>query len=207
MFFGEASFRRADPKRLHDLALNAAVSLLVFAIPTYAIVLVAGKALITTVFGESWADAGLYAQISAPWLILWCVASPISSLLLVGRRERESLAFTAAELALKVGALAAGAALHSLTAGIVVLTIVSVAINLSALWRFLRVAAVTLRDLVGPGVRIGALAAPFVAVTLVVALVNPAFLLIVCPLAWVAAVGLAVRLSPEPRALLSGSHD
>jgi O-antigen/teichoic acid export membrane protein len=207
VFFGEAAFRRDDAERLRSLARNAAISLLIFAIPTYTIVLVAGPPLIRSVFGSEWDLAGTFAQISAPWLILWSVANPISGLLLVGRRERESLAFTAAELAVKTGALLAGAALHSLIAGIVILSIASVAINFAGVWRFLRVARVGIGELFRPAARIVAICLVPVGAVAVVAVAAPAALLVVSGLAWLVAIGLCVRFSPEPRALQATSRD
>lgn len=207
VFFGEASHRRGDTRRLRDLAKNAAVSLLVFSIPTYSIIAVSGSALIQTVFGSRWELAGSYAQILAPSLIVWSVASPISTLLLVGRRELESLAFTAAELGLKAGSLALGGMLHSLTAGIVALSIVSVLIEVAALWRFLRVASVSLRELVRPSGRIFALTLPSLSLVAIVGATAPSAVPVASAVGWVVAFGLAARFSPEPRALLSGSYD
>jgi len=207
VFFGEASHRRAEQERLHDLTHAAAVSLLVFSIPTYAIVAVAGQALIVTVFGRQWQLAGMYAQIMAPSLIFWSVANPMSSLPLIGRRERESLAFTAAELGLKAASMLIGAALHSLTVGIVVLSVVSVVIELAAMWRFLRIASVSLAELVPPAGRIIARTLPFLALVLLVGLVVPVGLPLVSAIAWVGAFGLSVRNSREARALISGAHD
>jgi O-antigen/teichoic acid export membrane protein len=207
VFFGEASLRRADTRRLHDLARNAAVSLFVFSIPTYMTVLVAGPALIDAVFGSRWAVAGSYAQVLVPGLIFWSVASPISTLLLVGRRERESLAFTAAELGMKTGALLVGAWLHSLIAGLVVLTVVTVLINIAALWRFLRVASVSLRELVRPCGRILLLTLPWMGLVVLVGVIAHGWVAPAAVVAWAVGFGLAARLSPEPRALVSGSHD
>ena len=207
VFFGEASFRGSDERRLHDLAYNAAVSLFVFSIPTYAIVAAVGPALIATVFGPQWNLAGTYSQFLAPSLILWSVANPISSLLLVGRRERESLMFTAGELALKAGSLVFGSLVHSLTVGIIALSISSVLINIAALWRFLRVASVSLQDLFGPTARILALSAVPLALIILVSVTLPAALLVVCAVGWAVVLLLAVRFLAEPRAFLSGSHD
>jgi O-antigen/teichoic acid export membrane protein len=207
VFFGEASFRRADPRRLHDLAHNAAVSLLVFSVPTYAIVAVGGSALIETVFGHQWMLAGLYAQIMAPSLILWSVSSPMSTLLIIGRRERESLAFTAAELTAKAGALGIGILVHSLTVGLVMLSMVTVLLSVSALWRFLRVASVSLRELVRPAGRIVASTVPSIGLVFLVARVAPAGVLPAMAVGWAIAFGLAARFSSEARAMLSGSHD
>jgi O-antigen/teichoic acid export membrane protein len=207
VFFGEASFRRGDPRRLHDLAFNVTVSLFVFSIPIYLTILVGGPALIGAVFGGQWTDAGRYAQIMAPGLILWSVANPISTLLLVGRRERESLMFTAAELGLKTGSIAVGAAFHSLTIGLVVLSAATVLINIGALWRFLRVGSVHLRELVRPASRIVALTAPCMALVALVGVLAPRGSAPAAIAGWAIAFGLAARFSPEPRALLSGAHD
>jgi O-antigen/teichoic acid export membrane protein len=206
VFFGEASHRRINPKRLHDLSHDAAASLLVFSIPTYAVVMVAGQALIVTVFGPEWQLAGLYAQIMAPSLILWTVANPMSSLPLVGRRERQSLLFTAAELGLKVLALMIGAWFHSLTLGIVVLSITSVLIEGAAMWRFLRIASVSLEELARPVARIIGSTFPFLALLLLVGQALPVALPVAAVIAWVGAFGLSVRSSREARALMSNHY-
>lgn len=207
VFFGEASHRRADPQRLHDLALNVAVSLLVFAIPTYTIVMMGGSEMIALLFGPQWATAGLYAQIMAPSLILWSVASPISTLLLVGRRERESLAFTLAELLLKAGSLLLGVAVGSLVVGIVALSAATILINVGALWRILRVAAVSVVDLVRPGARIFAVTLPSAALVLLARSMPPVVVVAVAGIGWAISFVLAARFSAELRALVSGSHD
>lgn len=206
VFFGEASHRSIEPQRLHDLTYDAAASLLAFSIPTYLIVMVAGQALIVTVFGSEWELAGLYAQIMAPSLIFWSVANPMSSLPLIGRRERESLFFTAAELALKVVALGIGAAFQSLTLGIVVLSITSVIIEAAAMWRFLRVASVSLGELVDPIRRTIASTLPFLALLLIVAQVAPGALPVAAAIAWVGAAGLSFRNSREARAMMSKTY-
>lgn len=207
VFFGEASLRRADKPKLHDLARNVAVSLFVFSIPTYGMVAVGGPVLFEAVFGPSWGPAGTYAQIMAPSLVFWSVASPISSLPLVGRRERESLAFTAMELGLRAASLGVGALAHSLTVGLIVLSLTAVLLNIAALWRFLRVASVSLRELVRPTGLIAALTLPFIGLIVVAGHQDVGVLALLAILGWVAAFGLAARLSPELRALLSGSHD
>ena len=207
VFFGEASHRRDDPQRLHDIALNVAVSLLVFAIPTYTIVMVAGPDLIRLLFGPQWAEAGVYAQIMAPGLILWSVASPISTLLLVGRRERESLAFTLGELILKMGCLVAGAMVGSLVIGIAALTAASILINTGALWRILRVAGASVADLVRPGARIAAVTLPTATVVYLARGLPPIAVVVIAAGAWAFSFLVSARRSVEVRALVSGSHD
>lgn len=201
VFFGEASLRRADARSLHGLARDVAVSLFAFSIPTYAIVVVAGPALFAVLFGHEWDLAGTYARIVAPSMIVWSVASPISSLPLVGRREHESLAFTAAELVLRATALCIGWIAGSLTVGLVVLSATAVLLNIAAIWRFLRVASVTLADLVRPVARIAALTLPSM---VLVVLAHPLGDLAVAAAAiigWLVAFGLAASRSPEVRHL------
>jgi O-antigen/teichoic acid export membrane protein len=207
VFFGEASYRRSDSRSLHDLAHNVAVSLLVFSIPTYGIVAVGGSALFAAVFGHDWVVAGTYAQIMAPSLVFWSVASPISSLPLVGRREHESLAFTAAELGLRAAALGIGGLAHSLIAGLVTLSLTAVLLNIAAMWRFLRVASVSLRELVRPAGRILGLTVPFMGMIVLAGQVAEGTVAPVSIAGWALALGLAARFSPELKALVSGSHD
>jgi uncharacterized membrane protein YidH (DUF202 family) len=144
----------------------------------------------------------------APSLILWCVANPISDLPLVGEREHESLAFTAVELGLRAASLGIGAMLfHSLTAGLVVLCLMAVLLYTAAIWRFLRIASVTLRELVRPAARIVALTLPFMGLVTLVGLVSVGAVLLATLVGWATAIGLAARLTPEVKVLLSGSHD
>ena len=205
VFLGEASHRRADPRRLHDLAINATVSLFVFAIPSYGVVAVGGPALINAIFGSQWTVAGEYARFLAPWLLISSVASPISSLLLIGRRERESLAFTASELALKTGSLLVGAMVGSLAVGIVALSFISVLINIGALWRFLRVASASLGELVRPVARIAIVTPPALLTIAVLSAVRPELVPVASVAGWAISFGVAARSSPETRAFLAQS--
>ena len=214
VFFGEASFRRSDPERLKILARGAAVSLFVFSIPTYGIVTVAGSTLLQSVFGARWDTAGLLAQIMAPSIILWSVANPISSLLLIGRRERESLAFTAAELLLKAASLVVGGLAHNLILGIVILSITSILLEIGALWRFLRVAAVSLTDLVRPVLRIVMITAPLLGVILFIESWGPvigggASLLVLgtAIVGGLVVITISAATAPELRTFLSAAHD
>jgi O-antigen/teichoic acid export membrane protein len=166
--------------------------------------MVAGQALIVLVFGQEWQLAGLYAQIMAPSLIFWTVANPLSSLPLVGKRERESLAFTVGELAAKVLSLGIGVAVNSLTVGIVALSITSLAIELAATWRFLRVASVSLGELARPVLRVVALTLPFLVIVVLAEVGAPLLVPIVAVLAWAGAFAFAVRATPEARTLMSG---
>ena len=207
VFFGEASFRSADPERLKILAKGATVSLFIFSIPVYGVVTVAGSVLLKAAFGARWDEAGLFAQIMAPSIVLWSVANPISTLLLIGRRERESLLFTAAELLLKAASLCVGALFHSLIVGVVILSITSICLEIGALWRFLRVASVSLPDLARPVGRIVLITLPLLVVLVVIQVLPPVVVLIVAILGVLDVVAVAAWTTPELRMFLSSAHD
>jgi O-antigen/teichoic acid export membrane protein len=207
VFFGEAAQRRQDPRRLRALALNATVALMVFSIPVYLMVVVAGPTVISAIFGAQWQMAGDFSRILAPWLMVWSVASPISALLLIGKRQRESLAFTVVGLAAQVAGLGFGAMVGSLTVGLIALSAISALLDVAALWRFLRVATVRLVELIRPASRIVLVTLPSLAISAVVIVQAPGWAVPVAAASTVVALGLAAKVSPEMRYLLSGSHD
>lgn len=52
-----------------------------------------GPFLYSIIFSEKWREAGVYAQIITPWLLLVFVTSPVSTAFLVARREKSLLAY------------------------------------------------------------------------------------------------------------------
>jgi hypothetical protein len=108
---------------------------------------------------------------------------------------------------MKVGALLCGALVHSLAAGLIFLSAATILINIGALWRFLRVARVSLPDLIRPTGRILVLTLPWMGMLVLVGTVTQVGVAVAAPVAWATAFGISARLSPESRALVSGSHD
>ena len=69
-----------------------------------------GRDLFSLVFGEGWAEAGVYAQILAPWALLWFISSPFGSVYMILEKQKEelgmqSLIFVARLIALTLGGL------------------------------------------------------------------------------------------------------
>ncbi len=212
VFFGEAAHLRDRPEAMRSLAKRSASVLFVFSIPTYAVAVVAGPLLFTTALGEQWQEAGEMARVMSPWLLVWTVASPLSTLLLVGRRERESLFFTTAEFLARSVAIGLGAALGSLAGAIVALSAVSLVISVVALWRILRVASVRLSDLAGPVSTTVVMTLPSVVALVLVMSVLPTHvssvtIVAIAAVAWLVAVALASWRSAELRALLHETDD
>jgi len=70
-----------------------------------------GPLLYTRVFGSAWHEAGVYAQILAPWMLIILVASPISTVFLIRQRARTLLIYNIVLLIGRIGALVVGARL------------------------------------------------------------------------------------------------
>jgi O-antigen/teichoic acid export membrane protein len=52
---------------------------------------VVGREAFTLVFGSRWAEAGIYAQILAPWTLFWFLSSPLSTVFAVLERQEFGL--------------------------------------------------------------------------------------------------------------------
>jgi len=77
----------------------------------YSIVFLAGPWLFTTVLGDEWAEAGTYARILAPWLAVVLVASTLSLLPVIFRRQTAALALNVGDTALRLTGLVVGSLL------------------------------------------------------------------------------------------------
>lgn len=72
-----------------------------------------GRDLYIVVFGERWAEAGIYTQILGPWAIIWFISSPLSNLFGVVGRQEQALVINILLLVSRLVALSLGAALGS----------------------------------------------------------------------------------------------
>lgn len=192
VFFGEAARIRGDPDRLRELATHATIALLALGFPVYGGVVVAGPQLFAIVFGAEWAEAGSFAQLLAPSFLLWSIASPLSSMLVVGRREAESVTFTSLELVARVGAISFGAAAGSISTAVGLLAVTGVMLHLAAIWRFLRPAHVRLPLLLKPIIAIVAVNTPGLALLLLTSVGAPSWWTV---LVYVVAVGVGLALA------------
>jgi lipopolysaccharide exporter len=147
VLLGEAAARRRNQQELQSLAVPVALALFAAGLPVYTAVAIAGPDLFAAIFGETWREAGQLARLLAPAILVWAIASPLSGLLVVGRREQESLIFTGVELATRVAAIGIGIATGSIVIAVVLLSASGILLNLGAVERFLRPAATGVRDL------------------------------------------------------------
>ena len=89
---------------------RTATILLMIALPVFSFVGITGPQLFSWVFGESWTDAGRYAQFLSPWLCVSFVSSPLSTFALAKDKQGQAFLLTFYETALRLGALWAGGA-------------------------------------------------------------------------------------------------
>ncbi len=74
-----------------------------------AVLFLLGPLLFATVFGAPWREAGVYAQILAPWVALTTLGTPICALLPAQQRFGEALGVTTTLLIARVGGVVLGA--------------------------------------------------------------------------------------------------
>ncbi len=58
--------------------------------------------------GANWREAGVYAQIMTPWLLVMLISSPTSTVFLIRRRAHITFIYVAVLLATQLGAVVAG---------------------------------------------------------------------------------------------------
>lgn len=71
-------------KLLRDVLLR----LILIAAPILLVLLAFGPQLFSFIFGEKWLDAGRYAQILAPWMLVQFVSSPVSQIPLILKKQK-----------------------------------------------------------------------------------------------------------------------
>jgi O-antigen/teichoic acid export membrane protein len=90
---GQVFFQRCAEKinkgeNVLSVAVASVRTLALLSLVPFAVVFFFGEDLFALVFGESWREAGVYAEIMTPWFMVNFVTSPISSLPLILRKQR-----------------------------------------------------------------------------------------------------------------------
>lgn len=118
VFFQRAAESQADGSlsKVVEGVFGKLVTLVMFPLMLLTIV---GRELFVIVFGENWAEAGVYAQILSPWTLFWFVSSPLSTLFSVLERQEFSLAVNLVILATRFLSLAIGGVLGSARVGLI----------------------------------------------------------------------------------------
>lgn len=75
---------------------------------------IAGESLYASIFGQAWAEAGVYAQILSAWAFIWFVSSPMSTLFSVLERQEFGLKLNFFLLVTRVISLSVGGYFESI---------------------------------------------------------------------------------------------
>ncbi len=90
VFYREAAAARTHGA-LAELVRGVFASLSKAALLPCLLLLIAGRDLFAIVFGPAWDQAGLFAQILAPWVFVWFITSPLSVIYLALERQEEEI--------------------------------------------------------------------------------------------------------------------
>lgn len=112
---GQVFFQRASASMatgsLGQTVESTVRGLMTLAAFPFLLLAVVGPELFSLVFGNQWSEAGVYAQILAPWLFFVFVASPVSSLFSVLEKQSVGLAFNVVLIVTRVASLVVGGVL------------------------------------------------------------------------------------------------
>jgi O-antigen/teichoic acid export membrane protein len=90
-------FQRASEARIHGLfsivVEKTFQRLIMFGMFPLLVISISGGILFTAVFGPKWTEAGVYAQILAPWVLFVFISSPISTLINILEKQEVGLIF------------------------------------------------------------------------------------------------------------------
>jgi O-antigen/teichoic acid export membrane protein len=157
VFLSRATTTAREPERLRQLTERTALVLFACGLPVFAAVALGGPQLFAAVMGSRWEEAGRYAQVLAPWFVVWLVSNPLSGLLSVREWQGSALAFSGLEFALRLGSLLIGARRGSPMLAVALLSASGVAISVSSIARFMRAGHSSIGRLVDPAARLVAL--------------------------------------------------
>lgn len=139
VFLKTASEKRHE-KSLYPYTKSIAKKLLKYTIPVALIIAIFGEQIFSFTFGGKWNLAGKYAQILAPWALIWYVASPLTSIFTICQKQKYSLVISSISLVLRFLSLYVGKYFSSDIIGLILFSCSGVGINLLSLYYSLKIA-------------------------------------------------------------------
>lgn len=97
--------------------------LLMIALLPSIIVMIIGADLFAFVFGEIWREAGVYVQILTPWVLVWFISSPLSSVYHILERQKDELKMHALIFIMRLVAISTGAYFYDARLAIILLSL------------------------------------------------------------------------------------
>ncbi|MEE4197206.1 MAG: oligosaccharide flippase family protein [Bacteroidales bacterium] len=109
VFYQQASSIKSEPDKLKKLAYKTFRSLILIGLLPLGILAGFGDIIFGFVFGENWIEAGKFAMVIAPWMILNFSSSPISRIITLKERQEWSLIINLLLLLIRISPLIIGA--------------------------------------------------------------------------------------------------
>lgn len=122
VFFQRASIAKSDGT-LESLVENVFRSLVVIGMFPILILTIVGSDVFTIIFGEAWAEAGVYAQILSIWTFVWFISSPLSSIYVVMEKQQFGFQYNFFNLATRLISLSIGGLLGSVRIALVLFSV------------------------------------------------------------------------------------
>jgi len=141
VFFQRASEAYHDGT-LEPLVENIFVLLLKLSVLPILLIAVAGEELFIVVFGVTWGEAGVYAQILSIWAIFWFISSPLSTILSVREKLTLGLSMTLLNFSTRLLSLVIGGVLGSAILAMTLFSVSGVLVYGFSCFVFLRLAGV-----------------------------------------------------------------
>ncbi|WP_406656876.1 oligosaccharide flippase family protein [Methanolobus sp. ZRKC2] len=107
VFFQRASIAKSE-NNLNLLVENVFRILVVVGMFPILTVTIVGSDIFSVVFGQDWAEAGVYAQILSIWAFTWFISSPLSSIYVVLEEQKFGLKFNIVNFTTRILALSIG---------------------------------------------------------------------------------------------------
>lgn len=124
VFYQQASDTYNAGGDLQNLIRNTIKKSVLIAIPILIALLFFGPHLFAFIFGEKWYDAGVYAQLLSPWILLDFVRAPLSQVpIIIGRQNKLLLISMLNNSIIAVSMLYAGLVLKDIKTGLIILSL------------------------------------------------------------------------------------
>jgi O-antigen/teichoic acid export membrane protein len=108
VFFKKAADTVNEGVSLYALARKTVLLLFLLSLVPFGILMAFGAPIFAFMFGEAWREAGYYAQIMAPWLMVNFIVSPVSQIPLILNKQRKFFVLGIIGSALLIFSLAIG---------------------------------------------------------------------------------------------------
>lgn len=141
-----------------------------------------GKELFGIIFGIQWGEAGLYAEILAPWIFIVFITSPISTLFSILEKQSNSLLINIILVISRAGSLILGGILGNVFVGLILFSLVGCSMNIIALFWLMNKSGASIKHLFQSVIRSVAYCIPLFLFSGLIKLLNigPAYIVVAC---------------------------